>query len=34
MGYNFFNEVMLIRNAKDLEPFKEIYRIEEIKKEY
>ena len=29
-----FTEVMLIRNAKDLETFKEIYRIEEIKKEY
>ena len=29
-----FTEVMLIRNAKDLETFKEIYRIKEIKKEY
>ena len=29
-----FTEVMLIRDAKDLETFKEIYRITEIKKEY
>ena len=29
-----FTEVMLIRDAKDLETFKEIYGITEIKKEY
>ncbi len=29
-----FTEVMLIRDAKDLEKFKETYKIEEIKKEY
>ena len=29
-----FTEVMLIREAGDLEKFKEIYKIEEIKKEY
>lgn len=29
-----FTEVMLIRGAKDLEVFKEIYNITEIKKEY
>ena len=29
-----FTEVMLIRGAKDLDLFKEIYKIEEIKKEY
>ena len=29
-----FTEVMLIRGAKDLEMFKEIYNITEIKKEY
>ncbi len=29
-----FTEVMLIRGAKDLEKFKEIYNISEIKKEY
>ena len=29
-----FTEVMLIRDDKDLAEFKEIYRIEEIKKEY
>ena len=29
-----FTEVMLIREAKDLEEFKRIYEIEEIKKEY
>ena len=29
-----FTEVMLIRGAKDLELFKGIYKIEEIKKEY
>ena len=29
-----FTEVMLIREARDLEKFKEIYKIEEIKKEY
>ena len=29
-----FTEVMLIRNARDLEKFKEIYKITEIKKEY
>lgn len=29
-----FTEVMLIRGAKDLEKFKEIYNIAEIKKEY
>ena len=30
----YFTEVMLIRGAKDLELFKEIYKIEEKKKEY
>ena len=29
-----FTEVMLIRGTKDLEKFKEIYKITEIKKEY
>ena len=29
-----FTEVMLIRDDKDLERFKEIYKITEIKKEY
>ena len=29
-----FTEVMLIRDAKDLDKFKETYKIEEIKKEY
>ena len=29
-----FTEVMLIRGVKDLEKFKEIYNISEIKKEY
>lgn len=29
-----FTEVMLIRDAGDLEKFKKIYKIEEIKKEY
>ena len=29
-----FTEVMLIRGAKDLEIFKEIYKISDIKKEY
>ena len=29
-----FTEVMLIRDDKDLEKFKETYKIEEIKKEY
>ena len=29
-----FTEVMLIRDDKDLEKFKEIYKITEIKKEY
>ena len=29
-----FTEVMLIRNADDIETFKEIYNISEIKKEY
>ena len=29
-----FTEVMLIRDAKDLEKFKETYKISEIKKEY
>ena len=29
-----FTEVMLIREAGDLEKFKEIYKIDEIKKEY
>ena len=29
-----FTEVMLIREAKDLEKFKEIYNIADIKKEY
>ncbi len=29
-----FTEIMLIRDAKDLEQFKETYKIEEIKKEY
>ena len=29
-----FTEVMLIRDAKDLEKFKETYKISDIKKEY
>ncbi len=29
-----FTEVMLIRDAKDLEKFKEIYKVTEVKKEY
>ncbi|MBR1441787.1 MAG: aspartate dehydrogenase [Lachnospiraceae bacterium] len=29
-----FTEVMLIREPGDIERFKEIYKIEEIKKEY
>ena len=29
-----FTEVMLIRDAKDLEKFKKTYKITEIKKEY
>ena len=29
-----FTEVMLIRNARDLDDFKKIYKIEDIKKEY
>ena len=29
-----FEGVMLIRNAKDLDEFKEIYGVEDIKKEY
>lgn len=29
-----FTEVMLIRDSEDFKKFKEIYKIEEIKKEY
>ncbi|MBP3241857.1 MAG: aspartate dehydrogenase [Oribacterium sp.] len=29
-----FTEVLLIRDAKDLEKFKEIYKVTEVKKEY
>ena len=29
-----FTEVMLIRDAKDLDKFKEIYKVTEVKKEY
>lgn len=29
-----FTEVMLIRDAKDIQKFKDIYGIEDIKKEY
>ncbi len=29
-----FTEVMLIRDAKDLEKFKETYKVTEVKKEY
>ena len=29
-----FTEVMLIRDAKDLEMFKKMYKVTEIKKEY
>ena len=29
-----FHDVMLIRNDRDLEEFKELYRVDELKKEY